>query len=482
MARIKKSRVLNGFSYHFSDDKLIGIVNNADSAYPNVLDPTTNLFKTLAAAEEALTAYNEIKHGGNTNAYEKSIAENPLERLIDFFNEKEKQENNVDKNLKQNPYPNVNDGISNPSLAFSQYKDRSGPYALSDTYTDRDGVTQTTQLLTYPLDIDPSQDHMKITKYAYKRNEEGGASNVSASKPPRAEKQYEGGKGGLFGTQFGASPRKFIGYLDQPGDTMLGKRLMGSVLLPMPKVVDTNGAEWGESELNIFGLLAVQGAAALGVGKKSDAQIAEQLGIGLEEFKQVKDARKALKKDGSNIQKIFGGLGGAIGSATATEAIARTTGQSVTQDQVLARTGGQVLNPNAEMLFQGPVLRDFNFDFLMIARSREEGAEIRKIIKWFKSGMAPKYNSSTFLETPDIFTLEYKNGVGGNDILKTVNRFSPGGLALRTIAVDYATNGYWSAYQDSQPVAIKMSMNFAELRPIYSQDQNHKQMEGSVGY
>ena len=30
MARIKKSKVVNGFSYHFSDDKLIGIVNNGD--------------------------------------------------------------------------------------------------------------------------------------------------------------------------------------------------------------------------------------------------------------------------------------------------------------------------------------------------------------------------------------------------------------------------------------------------------------------
>ena len=127
-------------------------------------------------------------------------------------------------------------------------------------------------------------------------------------------------------------------------------------------------------------------------------------------------------------------------------------------------------------------MRDFNFDFLMIARSRKEGEEIRKIIRWFKSGMAPKYQSSTFLKTPDVFTLEYKNGPGGNDVLKTVNRFSPGGLALRTIAVDYATNGYWSAYQDSQPVAVKMSMNFAELRPIYAQDQNDPQMQGSVGY
>ena len=118
----------------------------------------------------------------------------------------------------------------------------------------------------------------------------------------------------------------------------------------------------------------------------------------------------------------------------------------------------------------------------MIARSQKEGREIRKIIRWFKSGMAPKFNSSTFLKTPDIFTLEYKNGVGDGDILKTVNRFSPGGLALKTIAVDYAPSGYWSAYQDSQPVAVKMSLNFAELRPIYSQDQNQDELIDTVGY
>ena len=95
--------------------------------------------------------------------------------------------------------------------------------------------------------------------------------------------------------------------------------------------------------------------------------------------------------------------------------------------------------------------------------------------------MAPQFNNSTFLNTPDIFTLEYKRGQGPMDQLNTVNRFSPGGLALRTIAVDYAPNGYWSAYQDSQPVALKVSLNFAELRPIYKSD--HERLpENSVGY
>ena len=177
----------------------------------------------------------------------------------------------------------------------------------------------------------------------------------------------------------------------------------------------------------------------------------------------------------------FGDVKNAIVAATAAEASVRATGQTITQDELLARAQGRVLNPNAELLFQGPVLRDFNFDFLMIARSRQEGREIRNIIRWFKLGMAPQFNNSTFLNTPDIFTLEYKRGQGKMDQLNTVNRFSPGGLALRTIAVDYAPNGYWSAYQDSQPVALKMSLNFAELRPIYKSD--HERLpENSVGY
>ena len=133
------------------------------------------------------------------------------------------------------------------------------------------------------------------------------------------------------------------------------------------------------------------------------------------------------------------------------------------------------------MLFQEPVIRDFNFSFLMIARSQREGDEIRKIIRFLKLGMAPKFRSTTYLKNPDIFTLHYKNGTSDNDILNTVNRFNPGGLALTTMAVDYAPNGYWSAYKDSQPVAVKMDLSFTELRPIYEQDQLDTP-ENSVGY
>ena len=55
-------------------------------------------------------------------------------------------------------------------------------------------------------------------------------------------------------------------------------------------------------------------------------------------------------------------------------------------DTVLARQGGTVLNPNAEMLFQ-PCLRDFTFKYRMIARNPDEGQMIRNIIRFLKLGM-----------------------------------------------------------------------------------------------
>ena len=106
---------------------------------------------------------------------------------------------------------------------------------------------------------------------------------------------------------------------------------------------------------------------------------------------------------------------------------------------------------------------------------------IRSIIKFLKSGMAPKFRSSTYLKSPDVFTLEYRNKPSGDAILKTVNRFSPGGLALTTLGTDYAPNTYWSAYDDSQPVEITMDLSFAELRPIYEQDQMDLKGD-NVGY
>ena len=181
-------------------------------------------------------------------------------------------------------------------------------------------------------------------------------------------------------------------YNSVAGDSVKGKERLGSVILPMPKVVDTNGCEWGESKLNIFGLAAVSVGEELGkIGASKETQ---------DEIAKIQQLTKDKKTSGLK------DLAGVTGAAAFSQGAA-LAGIDIDQNAFLARTGGRVLNPNAELLFTGPVLRDFNFDFLMIARSQKEGKEIRKIIRWFKSGMAPKFNNSTFLQTPDVFELQY---------------------------------------------------------------------------
>ena len=483
-----KSKVIDGFSYEFDSlGKIIGVFDHSDPTNPAPVDPDSRTFRNQIRTNGALTAFNFNRYGGNKDSYEDDI-ELPSKEERDKFYDKEIKDN------KERIIADVlnNAGLSNPSLA-------PGPASAYATYKSSRGKKVGTDFYTYPLDIDPKQDHLKISKYKYARNEDNTSSNqpgVQGSRPPRVDERTIrltlGDRLSNVGKPKSEQVRPVKLQKVVKGDSMLGNQLQGSVMLPMPKVVDTNGCEWGESEVNIFGLAALGGieAGKNVIGgffnrKPNTNKLLEQdalSGVNKEDLKAVQQISRQTKAGGGGLLKNFKQGGNALLNAAAAEATARVTGQSISQDQILARTSGTVLNPNAELLFQGPVLRDFNFDFLMIARSEKEGKEIRKIIRWFKSGMAPKFNSATFLETPDIFTLEYKNGTRPGDVLKTVNRFSPGGLALRTIAVDYAPSGYWSAYQDSQPVAIKMSLNFAELRPIYNQDQNQEGLVDTVGY
>ena len=465
---------INGEKYSFTvskagkgDGKLIGITKmGADGTFNTPVDPSGAEWNTISNSDEAQKAFNlQVNHKDTGDA----IVVADKDTLDTRFNQETKKfANRASAAEELNEQNNIN-------VATDAQREFSPQYA---SYLESRGKRFSNNFYTYPLDIDPLQDHMKISKYKYKRPSVQGSRGATSTEKTRS--YIPEGKAWSGNTMGGNAKRakehnKKVTVttkynVNKPGDSMLGSELEGTVILPMPKVVDTNGAEWGESELNILGLAAASLAGKfIGGGDKNDP-----------DFKAAKKIAKRLKKNPDRTSG-FGDVKNAVVAATAAEASVRATGQTITQDELLARAQGRVLNPNAELLFQGPVLRDFNFDFLMIARSRQEGAEIRRIIKWFKLGMAPQFNNSTFLNTPDIFTLEYKRGQGPMDQLNTVNRFNPGGLALRTIAVDYAPNGYWSAYQDSQPVALKMSLNFAELRPIYKGD--HERLpEGSVGY
>ena len=450
---VKKSKPyeINGVktAFQFVDGKLSSIKESIDGVFTPI-DPLTNKFAEIATSSDALNAYNVAKHGSNTDAYEKSVNSNSSAELLDFY-KRELQKLNNQQLIN-------NDTENTPSLAFSTPAQASDYYSRPITA----GGSGQSQIMAYPIDISLNQDHMKITKYEYRR------ANINQSKPERQEKI-----GGTLATTFTPYGQDFtLGTVNAAGDSVKGSRIGGSIILPMPKATDVNGVEWGKSELTIAGLAGVEAANIASFGGRLMGKEMDDIA---EDFKENMRRKRGVSGEG------FKGFMSATYTSGMSKLASTVAGTDIDQDVILARTGGRVLNPNAEMLFQGPVIRDFSFEYRMIARSKKEGDEIRKIIRFLKEGMAPKFRNTTFLANPDVFQLAYKNGPGESDFLKTVNQFNPGGLALTTMNVDYAPNGYWSAYQDSQPVEILMSLNFTELRPIYQGDQQATPTD-SVGF
>ena len=440
--KVKKSREYTqddgskvSFTFDRADGRIIGISKNGKSVSPT----GSTEFTDLSQSDDALAAYNVAKYGAAKKSY---VSDQPLTKSTFEVNNYHKEQAKKEANEQFVEEENTDTVVENASP--------------KDNYS-----SGASEIMSYPLDLNTSQDHFKIMKYKYQRRD------VNASKPGRIELQNTGGRQAV-------KQKKNIKKINVAGDSVIGSPIGGSVLLPMPKATDVNGVEWGKSELTISGL------AAVGLTDKLTGS-GRLAGKTREEVEADKQAKAEIERGRNEFGSSFQQGASAMYAQTISKIAGFAFGTDLDVDTYLARSGGRVLNPNAEMLFQGPVIRDFNFSFLMIARSQREGNEIRKIIRFLKLGMAPKFRSTTYLKNPDIFTLHYKNGTGDNDELKTVNKFNPGGLALTTMAVDYAPNGYWSAYRDSQPVAVKMDLSFTELRPIYEQDQLSTE-EDSVGY
>ena len=449
-----RPRVISGKTYSISivDGKFIGASEQTVNGLYKPVDNNSAEFNIISSSSETLDAYNKAVYGSNKESYKGNISDIEVAdsgEQSQFFNEQNKKFNNAQY---------IETTTNKEGVATENIK--TGGYA----------TTKSSDVFSYPFGFDINQDHLKITKYEYRRPD------INMSKSGNVAMNIYTGEGGGTGDK-GLKKDKITARTT--GDSVLGE-LLGSIFLPMPKVADVNGVEWGNSELTISGLAGLGLArGAEGVGKKiglgtgKDTVDEEKDKNALEQLRESLNTQGGRNVSGSSVTefnrairaKMISGLAGAV------------TGSSISADTFLARTSGRVLNPNAEVLFQGPVIRDFSFSFVMIARSQREGAEIRKIIRFLKLGMAPKFRSTTFLKNPDVFMLEYRSG---NSVLNTVNRFNPGGLALKTMSVDYAPNGYWSAYKDSQPVALKMDLSFTELRPVYEGDQQLTP-EDSVG-
>lgn len=251
-------------------------------------------------------------------------------------------------------------------------------------------------------------------------------------------------------------------YRDEKSGKLINS--LGSIILPIPQdISDTNSTGWGQDSLNI--------GAAYAMGFTSDVITNDDF------FKGILDAAKTASGDLVGLAKD-GATQNAINSAFGAAA-ANLFGANTSAAGVLARSSGQILNPNTELLFNGVKLRSFNFTFNLAPRSDDEARVIQQIVRTFKLNMAPTTGAGgglkgLFLKSPNVFQLQYMKGAQPHPYL---NKFVV--AALTNMQVNYTGSGTYMTYHDGMPVHMTMTLSFQELSPIYAEDQDEL---GGMGY
>ena len=294
---------------------------------------------------------------------------------------------------------------------------------------------------------------------------EGGSQPAAESSKP-APGVNDGIKGGTYPEDIGSTKQDVIKFdmleyrpsmfeNSRPSvDNIDASKIIESVILAVPGgIQDQSTANWMAEQMNPLEMAAARaafagidgGAAALSDSVK----------------KSIKDAGGDGLKQA--LQAYFAGQAAGVGQ------------------QVMQRGQGQVLNPNMELLFNGPSVRPFSFNFLLAPRSESEQEQVVNIIRFFKQGMSPiKSKSNLFLKSPNTFRLRYIHRKSGDESEhKYLPKFKE--CALTSTGVNYTPNNNYATFPNGGMVAYQLTLSFQELEPIFNNDYA-KVKEGSIGY
>ena len=244
-------------------------------------------------------------------------------------------------------------------------------------------------------------------------------------------------------------------FEDRPSVSSVdASKIIGSVILAVPGgIQDQSSANWtGESMDPIQKELAKTAFQTIGKGEEGITAAVDR-------------ANNALKTNGGEIKQLIQGI--FAGKAAGID------------QQIFQRGQGQVMNPNMELLFGGPSLRQFTFNFLLAPRSESEQGQVVNIIRFFKQGMSPiKSEGNLFLKSPNTFRLRYIHRKSGEDFEhKFLTKFKE--CALTSTGVNYTPNNNYATFPDGGMVAYQLTLSFQELEPVFNNDYSDKE---GIGY
>ena len=235
-------------------------------------------------------------------------------------------------------------------------------------------------------------------------------------------------------------------------------------------------------ELGRSGEKVIRGSATLPIPNGVSDQNKVDFSDGTLNPAQVAGAQVALNA-------LLGGIGpgGQALGETITEALKdpntpRTIANLLTSfalnirpNELVSRTQGAVFNNNLALLFKGPTLRPFNFNFNVSPRDQRESIEVQKIIRMFKQSSAvQRTESGLFLGSPHVYDLEFLSGSSSHNFLPKIKT-----CALQVFAVNYMPNNTYMTYENSSMVSYNFQFQFKELDPIFNDDYEDDDFEFS---
>ena len=260
----------------------------------------------------------------------------------------------------------------------------------------------------------------------------------------------------------------------------VGDKDIVGIVLPMPQDLGNDIQQtWNGKQFSSLGRAAIAGAAGGDISRVGD-RLTDMQG---------------------NINSIVASL--------QTQLLNKLPGVGGNLDigDITGSTQGIVLNPNAEILYDSPELREIGFTYKLVPRNEDEGNIIREIVKAFRLASLPQWGGSENGESFDLTSNDKKtinagSGSGnftdgdsreeesfnffsqenfmrvpylckfsfmkGGNVNRNMQQFKP--CAIRKVAINYTSDGTYATYRDGTPVATELTLNFLESKILFRSD------------
>jgi hypothetical protein len=157
---------------------------------------------------------------------------------------------------------------------------------------------------------------------------------------------------------------------------------------------------------------------------------------------------------------------------TITGLVNNFTGSDITVNQALSATSGRIVNPNVELLYEAPKLRNFGLKFKLVSNSKEESDEIRKIYNTFKKATLPTLGGNAFgfevgnlLTLPKLCQVDFMKGSKRNQYLPYYKL-----CGITALDINFTADGTWAAFANGDPVSVEISLGFLETKIAFAQE------------